>query len=152
VAQLPDGRVWCLPQAQQLALVSVACREVAPRYHRLLLDAYCSSQLPRIAEETETPPAPEARQPQPQAQQQQHPWQPGELPGAVNGSAVEPPAQRLQDVQDDGYILINMGHHLTAAGRHMQVGRERAKPCPLSFSPTAASDHWAESRLQNKLA
>ena len=30
-AQLPDGRVWCLPQAQQLAAVSVACRDARAR-------------------------------------------------------------------------------------------------------------------------
>ena len=26
VAQLPDGRVWCLPQAQQLPLLQVWCK------------------------------------------------------------------------------------------------------------------------------
>ena len=190
VAQLPDGRVWCLPQAQQLALLQVCappspalhgtqlpcylraavpcarrtrfcagcrrwndgviasvlfwparlqavCCDVAPHYHRLLLDAYCSSVLPRISEEPEGRPSSagsgsgsDAGQQQQQQQQQQHwtqrPWQP-QAPGAAAAAQRRqrmpqvPTQARLQDIPDDGYILINMGHHLTAAGRHKQV-------------------------------
>lgn len=128
VAQLPDGRVWCLPQAQQLALVQAACRELAPQYHRLLLDAYCSSLLPSIMEEQEAamgggPAAALQQQHLQQAQQWQYHNQPpppcAQQQYAYQQQQLLP--QRLQDIQDDGYILINIGHHLTAAGRHQQL-------------------------------
>lgn len=163
VAQLPDGRVWCLPQAQQLQLLQAACRDLAPHFHRQLLDAYTCSILPSIAEEGEAsgspdgsaaaslaqtgsgggtrPPTPPgaaafasagaaAYSPQqpPEAQGPAHTVQPtaqlaGQLHrGRPQHSLLRLPASRLQDIQDDGYILINLGHHLTAAGRHQQVG------------------------------
>lgn len=136
VAQLPDGRVWCLPQAQQLALITAAARELAPAYHRLLLDAYCSSLLPSISEE-----APEQEHDMQYAQQAAAAGMPGlpmqqqqhaapAFPGmAQQQHGMQAPQhsllalpQRLRDLPDDGYILVNLGHHLMAAGRHQQVG------------------------------
>lgn len=155
VAQLPDGRVWCLPQAQQLQLLQAACRDLAPHFHRQLLDSYTCSILPSIAEEGEasgspdgsiaaslaqssssfgsrlpTPPDAAAYSPQqpPEVQGPAHAAQPAAQPagqlhrGRPQHSLLRLPASRLQDIQDDGYILINLGHHLTAAGRHQQVG------------------------------
>lgn len=148
VAQLPDGRVWCLPQPQQLELVQAACRDMAPRYHRMLLDAYCAATLPSILEEGPEPLAAQQGQQaqQEEEQQEQYHWQPpppgsqqaqqewhgqcadGRSGGHLgNGGAstaarlMQHAPQRLQSIPDDGYILINLGHHLTAAGRHQQV-------------------------------
>ncbi|KAI3425286.1 hypothetical protein D9Q98_009053 [Chlorella vulgaris] len=119
VAQLPDCKVWCLPQAQQLELLQAACKDAAPAYHRLLLDAYSSSVLPRISEEAEQSAcsSPTNAQQQQQQQQQQYHGQPQQERGMQPGMLP----QRLQDIPDDGYILINLGHHLTAAGRHRQL-------------------------------
>ncbi|KAL4419894.1 hypothetical protein ABPG75_006992 [Micractinium tetrahymenae] len=145
VAQLPDGRVWCLPQAQQLELVQAACRDVAPRYHRLLLDSYCAATLPAILEEGPEQQAQQVQQAQQQyhwqppppgtqqQQQQQQPWPDGGAGGRAASSAMcgggvsaaaslmQHAPQRLQSIPDDGYVLINLGHHLTAAGRHSQL-------------------------------
>ncbi len=168
VAQLPDGRVWCLPQAQQLQLLQAACRDLAPHFHRQLLDTYSCSVLPSIAEESDAsgslasqesggagsfglgsggsggsrPPTPQdmaafagpagvqqgySPQQPPVAQGPARPPQAGQPAGQLHRgrpqhSLLRLPASRLQDIQDDGYILINLGHHLTAAGRHQQVG------------------------------
>lgn len=173
VAQLPDGRVWCLPQAQQLELLQAACRDVAPRYHRLLLDAYCAATLPSILEE-----GPEQQQQQQeegqeggqledgcqQQQQQQYHWQPpppgsqqqqqGQLlpqrpsRGHSASSAarlLQHAPQRLQSIPDDGYILINLGHHLTAGGRHQQVRRGVASLA--GGGGVASLPHWLRRTL-----
>ncbi len=154
VAQLPDGRVWCLPQPQQLELLQAACRDVAPRYHRLLLDTYCSATLPSILEEgpeqqQQEPQQQQEQQEEEQQQQEQYHWQPpppgsqqqqqprpsrgvGNHPAGGAGAAavaallLQHAPHRLQSIPDDGYILINLGHHLTAAGRHQQVGARTA--------------------------
>ena len=133
-AHLPDGRVWCLPQPQQLQLLHTACREVLRGYHQQLLDAYTGAGL--------TPPAaawssrrtslsgPLTQQP-PGAPR---PASPGGLPAAAPlggvdeggpaaaalGGAFRRPL-RLQEVRDDGYFLINVGHHLMGAGRHLAM-------------------------------
>lgn len=192
VAQLPDGRVWCLPQAQQLELLQAACRDVAPRYHRLLLDTYCSAALPSILEE-----GPEQQQQEPQQQQEQqkeeqqeqeqYHWQPpppgsqqqqqprpsrgvGNHPAGGAGAAavaallLQHAPHRLQSIPDDGYILINLGHHLTAAGRHQQVGagtavvlgagwaRRRSSACRQRLRCTGTVCFPACSRLSPTIA
>ena len=116
-----------------------ACREAAPQYHRLLLDAYTSSMLPTISEEEAfafAPPSSSTHHggsadPQ-QQQQQRHPQQQRQhgkqhrqqyhWPPAASQPAAQLPPQKLQALPDDGYILINLGHHLVGAGRHHQVG------------------------------
>ena len=160
VAQLPDGRVWCLPHAQQLELVTAACRDAAPAYHRLLLDAYASAMLPSILEEGPTEAlaaaaqmavqqmAAQQAQAQQQAQQQGHGQQ--DVQQQQQAAAYQQQAaaqwleqqqqqqqqqqallaaqrllmqmpQHLQSIPDDGYILVNIGHHLVAGGRQQQV-------------------------------
>lgn len=135
VAQLPDGRVWCLPQAQQLALVTVAARDAAPAYHRQLLDAYCASLLPSISEEggADALAAMGAGlgglglgglQRGGSGGGGALPQQAGPAAASLSAAGLLSqlaPAQRLRDLPDDGYILINLGHHLTAAGWHAQV-------------------------------
>ena len=49
VAKLPDGRVWCLPQQDQLAALHASCRDRAPRDHARLLDGYTSGGLLPLA-------------------------------------------------------------------------------------------------------
>ena len=103
--------------------MQAACREAAPQYHRLLLDAYTSSILPTISEGEAFAPSsnggPSGHQQQQggQQQQQQYHWP----PAALQPPAHQPPLQKLQALPDDGYILINLGHHLIGAGRHRQV-------------------------------
>lgn len=128
VAQLPDGRVWCLPNAQQLALVTAAARDAAPAYHRLVLDAYCASLLPPISEEDHGSPPARAEAAAALGAGlgglQLGGGAPGGAPGGLSTAGLlrhASPAQRLKDLPDDGYILINLGHHLTAGGRAAQV-------------------------------
>lgn len=114
----------------------------------MLLDAYCAATLPSILEEGPEPLAAQQGQQaqQEEEQQEQYHWQPpppgsqqaqqewhgqcadGRSGGHLgNGGAstaarlMQHAPQRLQSIPDDGYILINLGHHLTAAGRHQQV-------------------------------
>jgi hypothetical protein len=144
-AQLPDGRVWCLPQAQQLAAVQAACRDAAPRYHRMLLDAYAEAALPAISEESggsadadamDASGAPCAAAASlgsegsegdvAAAPPGQYHWQP-QAPDAQAGAAATVSAAaaaaapslaaRLREAPDDGYLLANLGHHLAGAGR-----------------------------------
>ena len=101
--------------------MQAACRETAPQYHRLLLDAYTSSILPTISEGEAFAPSSSsggsAGGQQGQQQQQQYHWP----PAAAQPSQHQLP-QKLQALPDDGYILINLGHHLMGSGRHHQVG------------------------------
>lgn len=46
MARLPDGRVWCLPQAAQLQLLQAACQASLPAYHGRLVDAYAAQLAP----------------------------------------------------------------------------------------------------------
>ena len=92
---------------------------MAPHFHRQLLDAYCTSTLPSIAEEGEAgtslaggaagaPFAAGARQQPPEAQGPA--WAPqaaGPPPGHLHRgrpqhSLLALPASRLQDIPDDG--------------------------------------------------
>lgn len=40
MAQLPNGQIWGLPQAQQLQLVQAACKERAEKFNTVLLNGY----------------------------------------------------------------------------------------------------------------
>ena len=96
VKKKPPPRIAPTP----CAFTQAACIAVAPAYHALLLDAYAASLLP--------PSIPEA----------------AVLGGGGAASQVVPlAALPLQAVPDDGYLLVNVGYHLMAAGRHSQVGR-----------------------------
>lgn len=127
LAHLPDGRMWCLPQAQQLALLHVACREAARGYHQALLDAYTGAAGPQLLQQQQQQQqgggrgaAAQAGGPRRSSLQLARSAGPG--PG---GEAAATPAfrrpLRLQEVRDDGYFLINVGHHLMGAGRHLQM-------------------------------
>ena len=125
--------------------MQAACRETAPQYHRLLLDAYTSSILPTISEGEAFAPSSTSGgsaggQQGQRGQQQQYHWP----PAAAQPSQHQLP-QKLQALPDDGYILINLGHHLMGSGRHHQVGvwvGLCVVRCPCSHAfPPAHSTH-----------
>eukprot|EP00887_Chlorella_sp_A99_P002946 scaffold24.g2946.t1 len=111
VAHLPDGRMWCLPQPQQLQLLHTACRESARAYHQQLLDAYTGvAHQPAEGGAAAAPAAGAGAGCAPGA---------AAAPGPSSGAFRRP--LRLQEVRDDGYFLINVGHHLVGAGRHLAM-------------------------------